>query len=134
MFATKLLQQKLANFEKLGLKVEESHRLAAEKNGAYFPLDRYTTYQSRTQSSLNSRRKGQLVNDVRKSNTHFYNKVPYGQFDIVLHAEITEPPVQYTYNITIQCQLPEAFPKKDVKEIIKYIWITEKGDVKELKM
>jgi hypothetical protein len=51
-----------------------------------------------------------------------------------LHAEITEPPVQYTYNITIQCQLPEAFPKKDVKEIIKYIWITEKGDVKELKM
>ncbi|MFN6177803.1 MAG: SIMPL domain-containing protein [Flavobacteriales bacterium] len=134
MFATRLLQQKLANLEKLGLKVAESHRLAAEKNGAYFPLDRYTTYQSRTQSSLNSRRKGQLVNDVRKSNTHFYNKVPYGQFDIVLHAEITEPPVQYTYNITIQCQLPEAFPKKDVKEIIKYIWITEKGDVKELKM
>jgi uncharacterized protein YggE len=134
MFATRLLQQKLANLEKLGLKVAESHRLAAEKNGAYFPLDRYTTYHSRTQSSLNSRRKGQLVNDVRKSNTHFYNKVPYGQFDIVLHAEITEPPVQYTYNITIQCQLPEAFPKKDVKEIIKYIWITEKGDVKELKM
>ena len=134
MFATKLLQQKLANFEKLGLKVEESHRLAAEKNGAYFPLDRYTTYQSRTQSSLNSRRKGQLVNDIRKSNTHFYNKVPYGNFDIVLHAEITEPPVQYTYNLTLQCQLPEAWAdkKKDVKEIIKYLWITQEGEVKEL--
>ena len=134
MFATKLLQQKLANFEKLGLKVEESHRLAAEKNGAYFPLDRYTTYQSRTQSSLNSRRKGQLVNDIRKSNTHFYNKVPYGNFDIVLHAEITEPPVQYTYNLTMQCQLPEAWAdkKKDVKEIIKYLWITPEGEVKEL--
>jgi uncharacterized protein YggE len=134
MFATKLLQQKLANFEKLGLKVEESHRLAAEKNGAYFPLDRYTTYQSRTQSSLNSRRKGQLVNDIRKSNTHFYNKVPYGNFDIVLHAEITEPPVQYTYNLTLQCQLPEAWAdkKKDVKEIIKYLWITQEGEVREL--
>jgi hypothetical protein len=134
MFATKLLQQKLANFEKLGLKVEESHRLASEKNGAYFPLDRYTTYQSRTQSSLNSRRKGQLVNDIRKSNTHFYNKVPYGNFDIVLHAEITEPPVQYTYNLTLQCQLPEAWAdkKKDVKEIIKYLWITQEGEVKEL--
>ena len=134
MFATKLLQQKLANFEKLGLKVEESHRLAAEKNGAYFPLDRYTTYQSRTQSSLNSRRKGQLVNDIRKSNTHFYNKVPYGNFDIVLHAEITEPPVQYTYNLTLQCQLAEAWAdkKKDVKEIIKYLWITQEGEVKEL--
>jgi hypothetical protein len=30
--------------------------------------------------------------------------------------------------------LPEAFPKKDVKEIIKYMWITDKGEVKELKV
>ncbi len=134
MFATKLLQQKLANFDKLGLKVAESHRVAAEKNGAYFPLDRYTAYQSRSQSSLNSRRKGQVVNDIRKPSTLFYNKVPYGNFDIVLHAEITEPPVQYTYNLTMHCQLPEAFAKKDVKEIIKYLWITDKGEVKELRM
>ena len=134
MFATKLMRQKIENFDKLGLKVAESHRTAAEKNGAYFPLDRYTTYQSRSQSSLNSRRKGQVVNDVKKANTLFYNKVPYGNFDIVLHAEITEPPVQYTYNLTMQFQLPEAFPKKDVKEIIKYMWITDKGEVKELKV
>lgn len=136
MFATKLLQQKLANFEKLGLKVEESHRTGAEKNGAYFPLDRYTNYQSRVQTSLNSRRKGQLVNDIRKSQTLFYNKVPYGNFDIVLHAEITEPPVQYTYNLVVQCQLPEAFAdkKKEVKEIIKHIWITDKGEAKTLQL
>lgn len=134
MFATKLLQQKLNNFDKLGLKVAESHRTASEKNGAYFPLDRYTAYTSRSQSSLNSRRKGQAVNDVRQTNTLFYNKVPYGNFDIVLHAEITEPPVQYTYNLTMHCQLPEAFPKKEVKELIKYLWITDKGEVKELKM
>lgn len=136
LFATKLLQQKLDNFDKLGLKVKESHRTAAEKNGAYFPLDRYTAYQSRSQSSLNSRRKGQVVNDVKKSNTLFYNKVPYGQFDIVLHAEITEPPVQYTYNLTMYCQLPEAFQdkegKKEVKDIIKYMLITKDGEVKEL--
>lgn len=136
MFATKLLQQKLDNFDKLGLQVKDSHRTAAEKNGAYFPLDRYTAYQSRTQTSLNSRRKGELVNDVKKSNTLFYNKVPYGNFDIVLHAEITEPPVQYTYNLTMYCQLPEAFQdkkgEKEVKEIIKYMMITKDGDVKEL--
>ncbi len=136
MFATKLLQQKLDNFDKLGLKVKDGHRTAAEKNGAYFPLDRYTAYQSRTRTSLNSRRKGQVVNDVKKSNTLFYNKVPYGQFDIVLHAEITEPPVQYTYNLTMYCQLPEAFAdkkdEKEVKEIIKYVWMTEKGDAKTI--
>jgi uncharacterized protein YggE len=132
MFATKLLQQKLDNFDKLGLKIKESHRTGAEKNGAYFPLDRYTAYQTRTQSSLNSRRKGQVVNDIRRPQTLFYNKVPYGNFDIVLHAEITEPPVQYTYNLTLTCQLPEAFAdnKKEVKEIIKHVWINDKGDAK----
>ncbi|MBL8002914.1 MAG: SIMPL domain-containing protein [Flavobacteriales bacterium] len=132
MFATRLLQQKLDNFDKLGLKIKESHRTGAEKNGAYFPLDRYTTYQTRTQSSLNSRRKGQVVNDIRRPQTLFYNKVPYGNFDIVLHAEITEPPVQYTYNLTLTCQLPEAFAdnKKEVKEIIKHVWINDKGDAK----
>lgn len=129
-FATKLMKQKLDNFEKLGLKVEKSHRMAAEKNGAYFPLDRYSTYQSRTQASLNSRRKGQLVNDVRQPSTLFYNKVPYGNFDIVLHAEITEPPVQYTYNLSMQCELPPDITEKEVKEIVKHIWITDKGEAK----
>lgn len=132
MFATKLMQEKLANFTKLGLQVEESHRVAAERNGAYFPLDRYTAYQTRTRTSLNSRRKGQVVDDIRKPSTFFYNKVPYGNFDIILHADITEPPVQYTYNLIVQCQLPEAFPKKEVKDIIKYLWITDKGDAKTI--
>lgn len=134
--AFKLLQRKLDAFGKLGLRLEESHRTAAEQNGAYFPLDRYTAYQTRTQTSLNSRRKGQVVNDVRRPTTQFYNKVPYGQFDIVLHPGITEPPVQYTYNVTLQCQLPEAFAdrKKEVKEIMKYVLITTSGELKELRM
>ena len=130
--ATRLLQKKLKNFEDLGLKVSEARRNAAEKNGAYFPLDRYTAYQTRTQSSLNSRRKGEIVNDIRKPQTLFYNKVPYGNFDIVLHAEITEPPVQYTYHLTMMCELPPDVKQKDVKEIIKYIWLTDKGDVKQI--
>ncbi|MBX2982620.1 MAG: SIMPL domain-containing protein [Flavobacteriales bacterium] len=132
MFATRLMLDKLKNFTKLGLKVEESHRIAGEKNGAYFPLDRYTAYQSRTRTSLNSRRKGQLLDDVRKPSTLFYNKVPYGNFDIVLHADITEPPVQYTYNLTLHCQLPEAFPKKEAKDIIKYLWLSDKGEAKTI--
>lgn len=131
-FATKLLMQKLDNFDKLGLKVKESYRNGAEQNGAYFPLDRYTAYQTRTQASLNSKRKGQLVNDVRRPQTLFYNKVPYGNFDIVLHADISEPPVQYTYNLTLVCQLPENVKEKEVKEVIKRIWITDKGEAKTL--
>jgi len=134
--ALELLKRKLAGFAKLGLRLEESHRTAAEAKDAYFPLDRYTMYQTRTQTSLNSRRKGQTVNDVRTPVAHFYNKVPYGQFDIVLHPEVTEPPVQFTYHLVVHCQLPEAFSdrKKEVKEIMRYMLITGNGELKELRM
>lgn len=132
MFATRLMQRKLEAFDKLGVKVKDARRTGAEESGAYFPLDRYTNYQSRTQTSLNSRRKGQLVNDIRKPSTLFYNKVPYGRFDIVLHAEITEPPVQYTYNLVLQCELPPDVKEKEVKEIIKHVWITDKGEARQV--
>lgn len=133
MFANALMRDKLTQFDKLGVNVKEAHRTGGERTGAYFSLDRYTTYQSRAQSSLNSRCKGQVVNDVRRPNGFFCNKVPYGQFDSVLHAEITEPPVQYTYTLTLQCQLPEAPSRRAVKETIKYLLLTDKGDLKELK-
>ncbi len=132
MFATRLLKKKLENFETLGLKVDASHRTAAEMNGAYFPLDRYASYSAHSSASLNSRRKDQVIKDIRKPTSLFYNKVPYGRFDIVLHAEITEPPVQYTYNLTLQCELPPDVKEKEVKEIIKHIWITDKGEAKVL--
>ncbi len=132
LFATRLMQEKLRNFASLGLKLDQSHRNAAEHNGAYFPLDRYTSYQSRTRTSLNSGRKGQVVDDIRKPSALFYNKVPYGGFDIILHADITEPPVQYTYTLTVQCQLPEAFPKQEAKEMIKHVWITDKGEARTI--
>lgn len=132
LFATRLMKQKLIDFGKLGLKVDSSYRTGAERNGAYFPLDRYSTYSAHSQASLNSRRKGQVVNDIRKPNTLFYNKVPYSNFDIVLHAEITEPPVQYTYNLTLQCELPPNVREKDVKEVVKHVFITDKGDVRTL--
>ena len=133
-FATRAMEKKLKAFKDLGLQIEESYRTGAEKNGAYFPLERYQTYQAHSSMSLNSRRRGQVVNDIRKPSTLFYNKVPYSQFDLVLHPEITEPPVQFTYNLTLHCQLPPAFPAKEVKEIIKHILITDKGDVRELRL
>ena len=132
LFATRLLQKKLDNFAKLGLKVDPGQRNAAEKNGAYFPLDRYAQYSAHSSASLNSKRKDQVIRDVRKPTSLFYNKVPYGNFDIVLHAEITEPPVQYTYNLMLTCQLPDGVKEKEVKEVIKYIWLDDKGDAKTI--
>ncbi len=133
-FARRTMQQKLDHFEKLGLKVAESHRTGAEQNGAHFPLERYTAYSANTRLSLNSRRRGQVVNDIRKPSTLFYNKVPYSSFDLVLHPEITEPPVQFTYNLTLHCQLPPQITPKEAKEIVKYMWLNSNGDLKEMQL
>ncbi len=133
-FARRTMQQKLDHFEKLGLKVVESHRTGAEQNGAHFPLERYTAYKANSRLSLNSRRRGQVVNDIRKPSTLFYNKVPYSSFDLVLHPEITEPPVQFTYNLTLQCQLPPQLTPKEAREIVKYMWLNSNGDLKEMRL
>ncbi len=131
-FAQRTMQQKLAHFGKLGLKVDESHRNGAERNGAHFPLDRYTAYTSNSRMSLNSKRRGQVADDIRKPSTLFYNKVPYSSFDLVLHPEITEPPVQFTYNLTLHCQLPPQVTPKEAKAIVKYIWLNDRGEMKEI--
>ena len=133
-FARRTMQQKLDHFEKLGLKVAESHRTGAEQNGAHFPLERYTAYSANTRLSLNSRRRGQIVNDIRRPSTLFYNKVPYSSFDLVLHPEITEPPVQFTYNLTLHCQLPPQITPKEAKELVKYMWLNANGDLKEMQL
>ena len=133
-FARRTMKQKLDHFEALGLKVAESHRTGAEQNGAHFPLERYTAYNANSRLSLNSRRRGQVVNDIRKPSTLFYNKVPYSSFDLVLHPEITEPPVQFTYNLTLQCQLPPQVTPKEAREIVKYMWLNSNGDLKEMQL
>jgi len=133
-FATRTMEKKLKAFKDLGLEIDSSYRMGAEQSGAYFPLDRYQKYQAHSSASLNSHRRGQVVNDIRKPTTVFYNKVPYSQFDLVLHPEITEPPVQFTYNLTLHCQLPPAFPPKQAKQLIKYLLLTDKGDVRELQL
>ncbi len=135
--ATKLMKRKIAQFKELGLDVEASHRTGSEKNGAYFPLERYQNYSSNTRMSINSQRKGMgRMLDTHKPKTLFYNKVPYSAFDIVLHAEITEPPVQFTYNMVVYLKLPAEVPQKEVKEVIKqkFVWLSGDGVVKELPM
>lgn len=45
-----------------------------------------------------------------------------------------EPPVQYTNNLTLVCELPENVKEKEVKEVIKHVWITDKGEAKMVEL
>lgn len=136
--AQELMKEKIDNYEELGMILEGSHIRGAEKTGAIFPLERYQSYRTQAQVSLGVAQKGKRKHrkDIRRPTTLYYNKIAYSEFDIVLNASITEPPVQYTYNITLHLELPPKkpteIPEKVIKEIEKqYIWIGE-GEVKKL--
>jgi uncharacterized protein YggE len=138
--AQELMKEKVDNYESLGMVLEGSHIRGAEKTGAIFPLERYQTYRSNAQVSLASRMKGKGKHkkDIRRPSTLYYNKIAYSEFDIVENASITEPPVQFTYNITLHLELPPKKPVELPKEVIteettKYIWLSE-GEVKHLNL
>lgn len=136
--AQELMKEKIDNYEELGMVLEDSHILGAEKTGAIFPLERYQTYRTQAQVSLGASQKGKRKHrkDIRRPTTLYYNKIAYSEFDIVMNASITEPPVQYTYNITLHLELPPKKPAEIPKEIVKeevkkYIWLSE-GEVKQI--
>ena len=138
--ARELMKEKIDNYEALGMVIEGSHIRGAEKTGAIFPLERYQTYRSNAQVSLASRMKGKGKHkkDIRRPTTLYYNKIAYSEFDIVENASITEPPVQFTYNITLHLELPPKKPQEVEKEVIKeevkkYIWLSE-GEIKQLNL
>ncbi len=138
--AQELMKEKVDNYEALGMVLEGSHIRGAEQTGAIFPLERYQTYRSNAQVSLASRMKGKGKHkkDIRRPTTLYYNKIAYSQFDIVENASITEPPVQYTYNITLHLELPPKKPVEVPKEVVteevkKYIWLSE-GEVKQINL
>lgn len=138
--ARELMKDKIDNYEALGMVLEGSHIRGAEKTGAIFPLERYQSYRSNAQVSLASRMKGKHKHkkDIRRPTTLYYNKIAYSEFDIVENASITEPPVQFTYNITMQLELPPKKKPEVQKEVItehvnKYIWLSE-GEVKQLNL
>ena len=138
--ARELMKEKIDNYEELGMVIEGSHIRGAEQTGAIFPLERYQTYRSNAQVSLAARMKGKNKHkkDIRRPTTLYYNKIAYSQFDIIENASITEPPVQYTYNITLHLELPPKKPVEVPKEVIKeevkkYIWLSE-GEVKQINL
>jgi len=121
-------------------------RQFSDKQGVYFPLERYVTYQPVTKTSIKATKKQKRgpeeVLDERQSPTLYYNKLPYGSFDFIFNPEMVEPAVQYTYNLQIKI-LVERPPKKKEEEkkpepVVKietkhkYILVTPEGLVKEL--
>jgi hypothetical protein len=135
--ATELLKKREAQFESLGVKLKGQWRMVGEKQGVFYPMDRYTTYTSKSKPSLSSAKKEISIQEIPSSNTLFYNKVPYTGYDFVVNPEMLEPQVQYTYSIQLKYEVlpeeketPPAPVKKEIEN--KYFIISSEGVIKEL--
>jgi len=127
--------QKINSYKALGIKLDTSYRVLAEDIAVVYPYSNYQTYQGFSSSSIEAMntRKSVGVTQVRKPTTMFYNKVPYEQFDIVLNPTFLEPPVQFTYSISVKFLTP---PKPNERTIAKreFVWLTPDGRIQTLKV
>lgn len=144
--AVKLLNKKKISFNKLGINLDTVYHIIAEKSNITYPISRYSSYQAFSRSSIDAIKKKriktkkpdkpealvpsypQTVKQIRKSNTLYYNQIPYDNYDIVINPEILEPEVQFSYNLKIKYII-----KKPDKKIEKhFLHLTPEGNLKTL--
>lgn len=126
------LNKKLASFRKLGIKLDTNYRVIAENSSVSSPIENYASYfvLSSTPHHISKRNKAN-VRQLRKPSTRFYNQIPYKKFDIIINPVVTEPVVQYSYNLKIKYLIRES-PKDKKKVVKKYYLVTPDGTVKTL--
>lgn len=146
--AIEVLRKRVALYEKLGVPLDDESRYVSDRQGVFFPLDRYESYQSVANTSIdniNPKKRDEVVVDETRVNnkTLYYNKIPYKNYDFILHEAIIEPVVQFTYNLQVRFEIApkkEAAPKEKIveREVIKteikkeFFFITPQGEVKAL--
>jgi uncharacterized protein YggE len=112
--AIKLLNKTIKDYKALGVDLSESYRMFSEQKGVVYPFDRYENYEGFASSSVDALRKRDAITKVYKPKTFYYNKLSESNFDIVMHASIIEPVIQYTYSIHIRLDTPQR-PVKEAK-------------------
>jgi len=130
--AVKLMNEKVADYEKLGITLDTVYRMIDDEKGAIFPASRYQKYNAYVQSSVQAFKKKSTLNEIRKPNTLFYNKIPYEDYDIVLNASMLEPCVQYTYHLQMHFFLEENY-KTVVKREKEFLLITPDAKIERLR-
>jgi uncharacterized protein YggE len=131
--AISIAKEKLADYEKLGIELDTVYHILAENEAVTYPISRYSNYQGFSSSNLVEKGKSG-VNQVRKPNTLFYNKIPYEQYDFVINPVLLEPAIQYTYNLKVKYIIREAQPRVEVKREKEFILITPEGKITPLKI
>lgn len=125
----------LANYSSImNIDLTQKEKIIQEGYNIVYPMENYRNYQAFSQASLNLG-KGENVNTLAKNTTQYYNAVLPKPHAFVINADITEPAMQYVYDLTVTIRLKEdLLPKNTIQKNNKYFLITPNGDLKTLEL
>ncbi|MFN5372155.1 MAG: SIMPL domain-containing protein [Bacteroidia bacterium] len=118
--AEDIIARKTESYSRMGFTLEAQHY--ASTQGSVYPMERYVKYTAAhtTQPKIKADKPGKEktvdINYSEKPSTVYYEKVPYGQFDVVLNPDLAEPAVQFYLNLTVNYKIVLAEVAKREKE------------------
>lgn len=125
----------LANYSTImNVDLEQKEKILQEGYNIIYPMESYQNYQAYSQASLNLG-KGETVNRITKNTMQYYNAVLPKPHAFVMNADITEPTMQYIYDLKVTIRLKEdLLPKNTIQKNNKYFLVTPNGDLKSLEL
>lgn len=125
------LEKKKAHYKKLGIDLDSMKVAISEDTKVAFPVDRYKSYTAFNQTSIDAIKKKHEVTESKKQVTKYYSKLPYHKYDAIIHPEILEPALQFTYSLKLAYyETPKSKPQVVEKEVKKHFFISESGNAK----
>ncbi len=125
----------LGNYSSImNVDLAQKEKILQEGYNIIYPMESYRSYQAYSQASLNLG-KGEIVNTITKNSTQYYNAILPKPHAFVINADITEPTMQYIYDLIITIRLKEdLLPKNTIQKNNKYFLVTPNGDLKALEL
>lgn len=122
--ALEIIKMKRLPYEQTGLQLKQLD--LGETRGSTYPAERYasyTAYNSGTPAFYKevSAKTEVQMNYANKNQTVYYEKVPFGQFDHVINADVAEPCVQFYFALMVNYNIVDEEAKAREKEERDYI-------------
>lgn len=141
--ALQLMQDKMAAYKTMGVRLDTAQRTINESGNVLFPVDKYKSYTPLAVSSLEDEDKpaddkGELMKahgTFIQRTTVFYNPTDCSGYDAVINPSPLEPPIQFTYSLQIRYKIVKDVRVIDNSKTIKtteLMIITPQGDIKEI--
>ncbi len=113
----KLLNEKVKDYEKLGIKFNPKFQVIAEDVQSIYPIERYKSYTAYNNSSLEALKKSGVsstsITYQPRNATLYYDKLPYNNFDIVINPVVVEPAAQFTYSLVVRYTYKDDYTVKE---------------------